>query len=554
MKSTRPLAFKIASTDWEFEQIYRLNYKTFVEEIPQHEFNKDKRLIDKSHKENTYIVCLCGDTLLGMVAIRDKRPFSLDQKLENLDSYLPKVRSICEIRLLSVDGNNRSGRIFLGLLTRLAQYYESKGYDLAIISGTTRELKLYKHLGFVPFGPLVGTQQAMFQPMYLTAEAFVKLKGKLRILSHVLEERDESISIFSRPLSTTSTVHKYMNLLPGPVGINKEVRKVFARTPVSHRSKGFMEDLHQTKRLLCQLVGSQYVEILMGSGTLANDAMAAQLSLRPGRGLILNNGEFGNRLIDHAIRFGLSFDIVQLNWGDVFDRDKVKHIVAKDKKIAWLWATHCETSTGVLNDMYTLKEISAERGILLCMDCVSSIGTVPVDLQGVFLASSVSGKGLGAFTGLSMVFYNHKISPASDFLPKYLDLGFYAACDGVPFTLSSNLVYALKTALERFHLARRFSEITRLSAWLRPVLRDKGFHILAPDTYASPAVITITLPETINSVMLGQQLEESGYLLGYESEYLLKRNWLQISFMGECSQKSIAPLLNILEEYSSVRA
>ena len=35
--STRPTpVFKFATEDWEFEEIHRLNYKTFVEEIPQH--------------------------------------------------------------------------------------------------------------------------------------------------------------------------------------------------------------------------------------------------------------------------------------------------------------------------------------------------------------------------------------------------------------------------------------------------------------------------------------------------------------------------------------
>jgi hypothetical protein len=47
-----------------------------------------------------------------------------------------------------------------------------EGFDLALISGTTRQLKLYEHLGFVPFGPLVGTPEALFQPMMLTLERF----------------------------------------------------------------------------------------------------------------------------------------------------------------------------------------------------------------------------------------------------------------------------------------------------------------------------------------------------------------------------------------------
>jgi aspartate aminotransferase-like enzyme len=58
-----------------------------------------------------------------------------------------------------------------------------------------------------------------------------------------------------------------------------------------------------------------------GSGTLANDAIAAQLSLLDGRGLVLSNGEFGERLIDHARRFGLSFDVLKIEWGEAFTRE-----------------------------------------------------------------------------------------------------------------------------------------------------------------------------------------------------------------------------------------
>src|ERR1035437_983015 len=58
------------------------------------------------------------------------------------------------------------------ILALLWQHGVEKSYDLAIISGTTRQLKLYQHLGFVPFGPLVGTAAAPYQPMYLTLENF----------------------------------------------------------------------------------------------------------------------------------------------------------------------------------------------------------------------------------------------------------------------------------------------------------------------------------------------------------------------------------------------
>ena len=158
--------FKIASEDQEYEQIHRLNYKTFVEEIPQHPPNATGRLVDKFHAQNTYIICLHRDRLVGMVAARDQRPFSLDGKLDDLDSYLPPHQSLCEGRLLAVEKEYRRGPVFVGLLEKALHYGLQKGHDLVVMSGTVRQLKLYAHLGFVPFGPRVGPPEARYQPMY----------------------------------------------------------------------------------------------------------------------------------------------------------------------------------------------------------------------------------------------------------------------------------------------------------------------------------------------------------------------------------------------------
>ncbi|MFH1623870.1 MAG: aminotransferase V, partial [Pseudomonadota bacterium] len=131
---------------------------------------------------------------------------------------------------------------------------------------------------------------------------------------------------------------------------------------------------------------------------------------------------------------------------------------------------------------------------------------------------------------------------------RYLDLRLYSAYNGIPFTISSNLLYALKIALERFQSSKLFTDIVELSVWIRYRLRELGFHILSPDAHASPAVTTVVLPRTLSSEIIGRRLEEMGYLLSYNSEYLLKRNWLQICLMGECSQDMIIPLLNALEK------
>ena len=326
-----PLIFKVASEDWEFEQIHRLNYETFVEEIPQHEGNADKSLVDTFHGENTYLICIRDGRLLGMVASRDRRPFSLDRKLEDLDAYLPLGKTVCEIRLLSVARVHRHGRVMQGLLTALARHCIERGYEVAIISGTVRQERFYRRLGFVPFGPRVGTAEAMFQPMYCE-----------------LATLEEDFSELFRAGAAVTASRNPVNLMPGPVGIRPEVREAFARAPVSHRAPEFVADVARVKQRLCGLVGSRRVEILMGSGTMANDVIAAQLSLAPGKELVLSNGEFGDRLLDHARRMGLAFETLTVEWGRVIDGGMIEVALARNPETDWLWAVHCETSTGVL--------------------------------------------------------------------------------------------------------------------------------------------------------------------------------------------------------------
>ena len=176
------VTFKIASKESEFSQIHKLNYETFVEEIPQHKSNGSEYLVDKFHNQNTYIICLNNDELIGMIAVRDKRPFSLDCKLKDLDSFLPESGAICEIRLLSIKKDYRNRKILSGLFSSLANYCEENSYDLALISATVRELSLYKKLGFKEFGSLVGEKNAQYQPMYLTFDSYKGFKEKTSIL------------------------------------------------------------------------------------------------------------------------------------------------------------------------------------------------------------------------------------------------------------------------------------------------------------------------------------------------------------------------------------
>jgi GNAT superfamily N-acetyltransferase len=123
------------------------------------------------------VLCTADACLVGMVCGRCRRPYSLDGKLPDLDRWLPAHRKAVEVRLLAVRREWRKTRVFRELMTCLARHFIAQGCDLALISGTVRELKLYRHLGFEPFGGRVGTADAMYQPMSLTLDSFRRNSG-----------------------------------------------------------------------------------------------------------------------------------------------------------------------------------------------------------------------------------------------------------------------------------------------------------------------------------------------------------------------------------------
>jgi aspartate aminotransferase-like enzyme len=526
----RPTAIRVktASEPWEFEQIHRLNYRTFVDEIPQHHANADGVLVDRFDRENTYIIAVDGRRLLAMIAVRGTRPFSLDAKLPDLDAYLPAGRRVCEFRLLAVEQAHRAGRLLQPLIEGVWRHCDACGYDLAVMSGTTRQLKLYAHLGFEPFGPIVGTPGAEYQPMMLTLAAAQTVVRKV--------VRGPVLPGTRRPI---------VALLPGPVTVAPVVQAALGDAAVSHRSAVFTERFAAVQARLRALTGAAHVQLLLGSGTLANDVVAAQLSLRGGSGLILSNGEFGDRLIDHARRFALTFSAVRAPWGCSLDLGAVERCLATGAP-SWIWFVQLETSTGVLNDAAALQAMSARHRVSVCIDAISSLGNLPVDLGGVQFATGVSGKGLGAFPGIAMVFHESAAPASGGRLPRYLDLELYAGDRGVPFTHSSNLIAALDAALQHDDWSPRFEAVAAQTRWLRTRLERCGFTSVAAPADQAAGVVTIALPPSMRSTEIAATLHGEGFAVAAHSGYLVERNWIQVSLMASPPRDDLRGLIDAL--------
>src|SRR5262249_21127809 len=107
--------FKRAESKQEFEQIHRLNHRTFVEEIPQHGGDGSGRLIDKFHHKNSYWIVLRNDHVIGMLSAHDQPPFSVAERLPNPGILTAPGTRPLEVRLLALEPTERNSTLFFGL-------------------------------------------------------------------------------------------------------------------------------------------------------------------------------------------------------------------------------------------------------------------------------------------------------------------------------------------------------------------------------------------------------------------------------------------------------
>lgn len=330
---------------------------------------------------------------------------------------------------------------------------------------------------------------------------------------------------------------KTISLLSGPVMLSPKVSKAFAKPAISHRQLEFSQLLCEVQKKLQILTKAKSSTLMMGSGSLANEAIAANLSgLKNKTGLIISNGEFGERLIDQALRHNLKFKTIKENWGEAFDYDKIAAILLKNK-IDWIWFVHCETSTGVMNDLEKITKIAQKTNTKICVDCMSSIGVYPLNLSQVYLASASSNKGLESFAGLGIVFYNHHPKPNKN-IPKYLDLGFYHDQKNIPFTFSSNLLEALNASLDIVLKTNKFDKIKKLNNDLAKFLRRQKIAIIADKKSRSAAILTFKFSKPKQSEKLGEFLQSRGVFIHYKNHYLLSRNWAQAGFFSASNNHS----------------
>jgi aspartate aminotransferase-like enzyme/GNAT superfamily N-acetyltransferase len=511
---------KQADTSSEFDQIHRLNYQTFAEELGQYVPDGSGRLVDRFHDRNTYFIALRDGRVVGMLAAQDRPPFSIESRLSDVSVLDALGGPLLEVRLLAIDPGFRNRLILPELLLALYRHACERAYTHLIVSGIATRIEMYGRMGFRALGPAVESGAASFVPMAM----------------ELTRPPAWAAPLIARSCGSAQEPH--ISLMPGPVAIAPPVRKAFQRQPVSHRSSEFFVAWERVRGALARLSGSMHVAIVAGSGTTANDAVALHLraAFRDAPGLVLANGEFGERIARQAESAGLTFESLSWTWGQPWS---IEHIeAALDRRPAWIWAVHLETSTGMLNRLPDLLSRAAARGIPVAADCVSSLGAVPLP-QPLWMASGVSGKSLGSYGGLAFVFASPDALDRVEGrrFPATLDVRAGALCAGPQFTVPSPLLFALHSALA-IRSDDSFARHWDKGCAVRRGLRGLGIPPLADEPDAAPCVTTFAVPDPA----FLSRCRVLGFEPGVGAAYLTSRGWAQIATMGEVQLEDIARL------------
>src|SRR4029077_13909139 len=127
--------------------------------------------------------------------------------------------------------------------------------------------------------------------------------------------------------------------------------------------------------------------------------------------------------------------------GQPWNLEEVAVALAQEPPGSWVWGVHQESSTGVLNDLPGLVRLAQAQahGCRVCMDCISSLGAVPIDLRNVYLATGATGKSLGSYAGAAIIFADAASLGSLDRsqVPSYFDIATALATTGPRYTFPS---------------------------------------------------------------------------------------------------------------------
>lgn len=313
-------------------------------------------------------------------------------------------------------------------------------------------------------------------------------------------------------------------LCAGPTSIDQRVMEVMGKSLTNPDIDPEYEKKHrQVEKKISQLLKTEATSfIMLGEGMIGLEGAICNLVEEGDRVLVLNNGVFGAGFADFVKFYGGESYIYEDDFRRGFDIEKLKKFLEKDHDFKVATMVHCETPSGITNDVKTICRLLNSYGILTVVDTVSGMGGEEFDFDDykVDIALGGSQKCISAPTGLTLVTISERAKKAIRDRKKpvpsyYMNFeNYYAYSDGFafPYTMNENLTYALDLALDLLFekdslgLHKKYAEITR------EIFEKAGFELYAKDS-RSNTLTAVMVPEGYIAEDIIGALREKGILI-----------------------------------------
>lgn len=350
---------------------------------------------------------------------------------------------------------------------------------------------------------------------------------------------------------------KSANLLriPGPTPIPPSVTRAMTQPMIGHRSEEAKELFKRVKEKVKPVFGTKEdVIILTGSGTSGLEAAIVNTTDAGDEVLVIVTGNFGERFAQICETYQLNVHRLEVEWGEAANPNDVKEYLQNHNHIKAVFATSCETSTGVLNPIEDIsKAVREVSDALVVVDGVSSVGGAEtcMDDWGVDVFVTGSQKAMMLPPGLCFIAASERAWDAinANGRPRfYLDLRRYAK-DPAPFTPALSLLRGLEEAMDLIeeegldHVYERHMTMMQMT---RAAAKALGLKLLTTDKDASPTVTTI-MPEDFEGDALRKQLKKEFDLDLAGGQKILKGKVIRIGHMGYATPADVLQVISLLE-------
>ena len=199
---------------------------------------------------------------------------------------------------------------------------------------------------------------------------------------------------------------------PGPSDINPRVLAAMSLPAIGYLDPIFVEMMEELKTLLryAYQTDNALTFPVSGPGSVGMETCFVN-AVAPGDKVIVGrNGVFGGRMIENVERAGGTAVVVEAEWGEPIDPNRIEDAFKKSPDAKVLAFVHAETSTGCQSDAKTLAAIARKHDAVSIVDAVTSLGGTPVlvDDWGIDAVYSASQKCISCTPGLSPVSFSDR--------------------------------------------------------------------------------------------------------------------------------------------------